>query len=43
MDTDLLHFDYLGAEKIEFEVGRPNLKIFGKWQFFQSFLGGPIF
>ena len=34
MDTDLLHFDYLGAEIIEFDIGMSNFKNIGKWQFF---------
>ena len=31
IDPGILHFDHLGAEKIEFEVGRSD---FEKWQFF---------
>ena len=26
IDTKILHFGHLGAEKIEFEVGRSNFK-----------------
>ena len=36
MDTEILKFDHLEAEKIEFEVGRSN---FEKCQF-SNFLGG---
>ena len=35
MDTEILKFDHLEAEKIEFEVGRSD---FGKWQFSNFFL-----
>ena len=30
MDAVILHFGYLGAEKIEFKVGRSNFKMFGQ-------------
>ena len=41
IDTEILHFGHLGAEKIVFEVGRSNFKNFGKWQFFKKkFYGG---
>ena len=34
MDTEILKFDHLEAEKIEFEVGRSD---FEKWQFSNFF------
>ena len=37
MDTEILKFDHLEAEKIEFEVGRSD---FEKWQFSNFFWPG---
>ena len=33
IDTEILHFDHLRAEKIEIEVGRSNFKNLEKCQF----------
>ena len=43
IDTEILNFDHLGAEKIEFEVGRSNFKKIGIWKFFKHFFGGRYF
>ena len=37
MDTEILPFGHLGAENIEFEVGRSNFKKFEKWLFCSYF------
>ena len=34
IDTEILYFGHSGAEKIEFEVGRSNLKNLEKCQIF---------
>ena len=43
IDTEILHFGRLGAEKIEFEVGRSNFKNLDKCQIFFNFLFGGYF
>ena len=43
IDTEILHFGRLGAEKIEFEVGRSNFKNLEKCQIFFNFLLGGYF
>ena len=43
MDTEIFHFDHLGAEKIEFEVGRSNFKNLEKCHIFFNFLFGGYF
>ena len=43
IDTEILHFGRLGAEKIEFEVGRSNFKNLEKCQIFFNFLFGGYF
>ena len=40
IDTEILHFGHLGAEKIEFEVGRSNFKNVEKWQLSNCFYDG---
>ena len=39
MNTEMLHFGHFRAEKIEFEVGRSNFKIFENWQISIFFIG----
>ena len=43
VDTKILHFGRLGAEKIEFEVGRSNFKNLEKCHIFFNFLFGGYF
>ena len=43
MDTEILHFGHLQAEKIEIEVGRSNFKNLEKCQIFFNFLLGGYF
>ena len=40
IDTEILHFGRLGAEKIEFEVGRSNFKNLENRQISIFLLGG---
>ena len=43
IDTEILHFGHLRAEKIEIEVGRSNFKNLEKCQIFFNFLFGGYF
>ena len=43
IDTEILHSGRLGAEKIEFEVGRSKFKNLEKCQIFFNFLFGGYF
>ena len=43
IETEILHFGHLQAEKIEIEVGRSNFKNLEKCQFFFNFLLGGYF
>ena len=43
IDTEILHFGHLWAEKIEIEVGRSNFKNLEKCQIFFNFLFGGYF
>ena len=43
IDTEILHFGHLQAEKIEIEVGRPNFKNLEKCHIFFNFLFGGYF